>query len=385
MPTAKHTLLAAAWLAGLPVVASGSPVWLPPLLSGHTDLRFCYAAGAWQIGVDLDAEGLVPSDSIALAAPDAVYPAGSRVVRPAAAVWNFTGVAAGQPLLIFPPNSWGGVWPGYSSCSGNFASWMQTDPRLTGGGAPVSGPWVGFHLKAVRYRGLGSGQFASWNTNFAGVPTIWMSTAEGGITAQDTFWLGSGGHAHTSTGFSSTGLYAVTLDASGYLGPGQTNPVRSPEREFYYAAGTYAVWQATHFPACEWFANDLIGETADPDSDGLDNLTEYACGLHPRKPDSGKITAGTAPGLPSVTTTAGGAEEFLFRRRRAGTAPQITCEVLTSPALDAASWTVVPLQSATITTVDATWESVRVPLGSLSNSTRRFYTLRTTLLPAPAY
>jgi len=365
------------------VAADGA--WLPPLLSGHIDLRFCYLAGEWEIGVNLEEEGLVPADEIALGAVDRLFPNGSRTVRPASASWNFTGVAAAQPLYIFPPNSWAGVWPGFSSCSGSFAAWPQTDPRVTGGGAPVSGPWVGFHLKAVRYRGLGSGQFASWNTNFAGVPTIWMSTADGGITAQDTFWLGSGGHAHTSTGFSSTGLYAVTLDASGYLGAGQTNPVRSPERTFHYAVGTYWLWLATHFAGSEWFQPDISGESADPDWDGADNLTEYAHGLNPNKPDTGPLTDGTAAGMPAIIRHADGTREFLFRRRRATTAPQTISEVLTSPALDVGAWTVVPLNAATVTAVDATWESVRVPLGSLSNSTRGFYTLRTTLLPALAY
>jgi surface-anchored protein len=334
--------------------------------------------------VNLEEEGLLPSTQIALGAVDRLFPNGSRTVRPAAAVWDFTGVASGQPLYIFPPNSWAGVWPGFSTCSGNFASWSQTDPRLTGGGPPVTAPWVGIHLKSVRHRGFGSGHFATWNTNFAGMPTVWMSTADG-ITAQDTFWLGAGGHAHPSTGFSSPGLYAVSYDASGYLGAGQTNPVRSPEHVFHYAAGTYWLWQATHFAGCDWFTTNFSGELADPDRDGADNLTEYAHGLDPRKPDAHLLTNGIAPGLPALLRQPDGTLELLYRRRRASTAPQTTGEVLTAATLDAAAWTPVPLTGASVTIVDATWESVRLPLGALSAGSRRFFTLRTTLQPTPAY
>lgn len=49
---------------------------------------------------------------------------------------------------------------------------------------------------------------------------------------------------------------------------------------------TFDQWRANYFFNTELFTPSISGPTADPDGDGLFNLSEYALGTHPRVPES---------------------------------------------------------------------------------------------------
>jgi surface-anchored protein len=216
-----------AWIvAGLVVLPSvrAEAAYDAVLTTEHVDIGLAYEDDAWDLHVHdetNDAE-YEPDAALLYAGSDA------RTNRAASSSFDFIGVGAGEqywrlpqsqnPLLLY-------LGVGAEEIEeGTFASWNVTDPRVN-----ETGPYVILSLIDVR----GPGDFSIWTSTDDG-PLVWMSTAEGGVTADDRLYQLVGGHSHFNFGFTEAGLYEVDLQATAYLGPGATNPVTSEVATYHF-------------------------------------------------------------------------------------------------------------------------------------------------------
>jgi surface-anchored protein len=204
------------------------------LEEGHCHYNIDFVNGQWQTSFRHDTDGVWPLDRIINHARTTDWPNGSRFIRPDGAQWDFTGVAAGEPLYIFPQANPGNVlWPSFSSDQTSpsaFAAYSESDPRVTS----TSTRWVSYHLVQVRYWGDGAGHLAIWNSTIA-TQIVWMSTVDG-IDASDRFLLEVGGHVHMNWGFSDIGWYEVDARASAYT-TYPTVHTTSPPARIYFGIG----------------------------------------------------------------------------------------------------------------------------------------------------
>jgi surface-anchored protein len=186
-----------------------------------------YLNDAWDLAIH-------DRDEVVKYAPDEallfIGPQG-RTSRPSGSQWDFLGVGAGQDVWVLPQTQSSDLlFLGGSAqemTPGTFTPWNPQDARLPG--VPVS--WIQVSLIAVR----GPGHFSLWQTGSFGSPVVWMSTAEGGITASDVVYVPEGGHVHFNWGFSTRGFYEVDIQTTAYLGPDQTNPTSSAVTTYYFS------------------------------------------------------------------------------------------------------------------------------------------------------
>jgi hypothetical protein len=196
------------------------------LTTEHIDLVFDYINSAWNLGVSDDDRGIAyaPDEALIFGGPQA------RVTRPAGSQWDFLGVPAGQDVWIWPQVQDPALpYLGTSAelTPPTLAPWDPMDPRLP----PLELPWIQVRLLAVR----GPGQFSVWQTDSFGTPTVFMSTADGGITSSDVLYVPEGGHVHYNWGFSTAGFHEVDVQTLAYLGPGQTDPTGSAVTTFFFS------------------------------------------------------------------------------------------------------------------------------------------------------
>ena len=185
----------------------------------HVDLQIEYVGGALSGKIKADSNGNLARTAALLFDG----PAGTTsVVRPADPVWDFLGVAAGQTLYYWPQSLMAGrTYLGFGADdgtipTGTLASYYESDPRVES-----TAPWIKIALTAMRYEAApgesGAANFSLWQTGGFGPPDVWMSTADGGITATDATWLLEGGHAHHNWGFTKRGYYQLDFKFSGKL------------------------------------------------------------------------------------------------------------------------------------------------------------------------
>ena len=80
----------------------------------------------------------------------------------------------------------------------------------------------------------GGAEFSLWQTSGGGTPPkVWMSTADGGITSDDVFYVLEGGHAHANWGFSEAGYYQIDFRFSGVLS-GTMETVQTPVKTWHF-------------------------------------------------------------------------------------------------------------------------------------------------------
>ena len=139
------------------------------------------------------------------------------------------------------------------------------------------------------------------------------------------------------------------------------DPTQRPTLEIVYTIPpdtnvfTYAVWAAAH---------NLTGPNsdpaADPDHDGVPNLTEFAYNMDPNVADPFPLKPGGKAGLPApylVPVTGGNALEVEFIRRKAAAAAGLTYTAQFTSDITGA-W--VNGFAPTVTSIDADWERVRM-------------------------
>jgi surface-anchored protein len=178
---------------------------------------------------------------------------------------------AGDSLWVLPASDLEGVihlgFSGEGLPSGVFAEPMK------------------FRLVAME----GPGHFFLWQAGSMGDFQFFMSTRDG-IGSDDFFPQSVGGHSHANWGFTTSGVYHVTFEASTRRVGETTNLVSAPDTFTFHVlplpevVSGFAAWQELHWPGVTEEA--VIGETADPDGDGRVNLWEYALGLNPKVADA---------------------------------------------------------------------------------------------------
>ena len=116
--------------------------------------------------------------------------AGVAVSRPVGSQWNFTGVAAGQPLYVLPTTPTAGLpYLGFSAEEHPFD--------------------VSYSLGAVT-----GGVVSAWGIEGLGTPVpYWSSFSPAATVADNTLTVPAGGHTHVFLGFSQIGDFTAAITA----------------------------------------------------------------------------------------------------------------------------------------------------------------------------
>lgn len=131
-------------------------------------------------------------------------------------------------------------------------------------------------------------------------------------------------------------------------------------------AETFANWQHAYFTPAQLTDNNISSSSADPDGDGLPNLSEFAFNLDPTFNESVIMTASTGlRGLPLIRqeTIAASNDQRLtveFVRRTAASGSGITYTVQFTSSLAPATVNWRPGGTEVVTAINSRWERVKV-------------------------
>ena len=191
-----------------------------PLINEHVDLNIFYTGGgAWDVRpYDGDFGGFALPGNESLLHVDRR----SLLTVPASG-FEFIGVEGSEQTYVLPQGQHPELlylgFAGYGATP--TSQWDRYNPSTESGGRVSGyGRWLKVALDSVK----GPGELSVWQSGDTG-PTVFMSTASGGITADDALWIVANGHTHYNFSFTKRGLYQVNLLPSGYLGDdGLTTP-----------------------------------------------------------------------------------------------------------------------------------------------------------------
>jgi surface-anchored protein len=201
----------------------------------HADLSIVYVSGRLEGRVRSDALGTFqPAEALLYDGPEGT----TTINQPAGATWSFIGAGAGNPFYYWPQSDLsqrlylGMAADGALLNPSAFASYYEADPRVDG-----VARWIRVMLLEVQFDPapgeLRPGRVSLWQTD-GPTPTVWWSTFQGGITAQDSHWQIAGGHAHFNWGFTARGYYRATLQFSAFLNDGLMTPVVSDPVTYHF-------------------------------------------------------------------------------------------------------------------------------------------------------
>lgn len=194
------------------------------LSDAHIDSAMGYAVGTgWDLHIADETNGQEYATS---GPPGAMDWAIIRILnhnvapRPAGSQFDFIGVPAGTPIFrVTDTPSPAGLALGLGAednTTGVFASYFESDPRVNS-----TGEWIRVRMKSV----TGPGHVSLWASDVGGPIVYWASS--NGLDASDTAFILNGSHGDFNWAFTAPGDYAITLEASAFLGPGATNPTFS--------------------------------------------------------------------------------------------------------------------------------------------------------------
>jgi Ca2+-binding RTX toxin-like protein len=215
------------------VLLTGTPVLDHFHTTEHVDLNIGhnFAANTWSLMVRDADEAVSRSTDNALL----YVGAAAAATRPVSANFNFLGVGPGEtfyqltatqdPDLIYLGAAAYGVTAGQVDA---YPVNAESKQRLSG-----SARWLKASLVNVEHftpsGQVGNGKFSVWMNSG---PTVLMAShndgvnnpntngfdSTDGISTDDAFWIGAGGHNHFNYGFSQVGRYEVSVRLSGYFG-----------------------------------------------------------------------------------------------------------------------------------------------------------------------
>ena len=325
------------------------------LQDGHADLAIRFSAGVaerLQLAIENDNTGSAyQSNQVVLVVTER-----SRFELPPETPFG----DAGDPLWILPQTQEDDVlFLGFSTESITPGA-LSGSPLLALKGIDLPGRDLAYEASFFAWQ---AGQFGSFD--------VVMDTTDG-IDAADQVTLQVPSHAHFNLGFSSAGLWHVTLQAAGVVA-GEAATTLGPETTFTFHVlplNPFEQWQATNWPPST--PRQIIGAEADPDGDRITNEFEYALGLNPNSADASPILA-------ISTRIDGGASVAEITYIRSKSASNVALEIASAETLVDPVWQ----SSGNVVTVqdNGATETVTVRDPSPVTSTAsRFYRLRLTRL-----
>jgi surface-anchored protein len=341
----------------LPLLAIGLAGWafpaqssLPSLITEHADIRVNYTAsgtnGLSLVVRDADASADYQTNEIVLVALET-----SKVMLPPGTPFG----DGGDPLWVLPQSR----APGQTVLFLGFAA----------GGAGVFSEPLTVQLKNVE----GPGRFFLWQSDEFGGLQIKMDSTDG-IDAADKVEILPAGHDHYNWGFTTSGVYCVTFQASG-TPIGEVNPIVSAEATFVFhvrplgVVTPFSLWQKAHW--LQGTDESISGPGADPDNDGLNNALEYASHLDPN--------LFSTSGRPEFSWTTDGPERYgAFTFTRVKAASDLSYDPAARTDLNGGLWETMAHEISILD--DGFTERVTVrDSAPMSASPSRFYQFRVML------
>jgi surface-anchored protein len=198
-----------------------------------------------------------------------------------------------------------------------------------------------------------------------------MNTRDG-LSAADRFELFPSfqTHSHVNWGFTTSGIYRLTFQFIGQR-TGDTTNMASPPTTFVFHVLPLAPiesWQTNHWPATAGL--HLVGLGADPDGDGVPNLSEYAFGTNPNQAGATNL-----PTYLTVTVSGTNYGALRYTRSKAATDVILTPEMAPAPS---GPWTPMTNLVSTVDQGSTELITYRDP-NPVATSTNRFGRVRVTL------
>jgi surface-anchored protein len=212
------------------ITGSELPGFHAGLTQGHGDLGFAFEEGAWDLHVHVEGEeheageGEEHEHGGLEYGPDQILiqvGTASATTVPNDPAFSFIGAPGGSGIFVLPAVQ-NPALPFLGFATEEIAAGTFQNDEFT------------LRLKSVS----GPGAFSLWSTDEFGIPTSFMTTSNG-IDGSDVLGLNTGGHFHFDMAFTQSGVYAITLEATGVL-EADGSTVSSGDVTWYFAVNTGA-------------------------------------------------------------------------------------------------------------------------------------------------
>jgi len=180
----------------------------------HADIEVAFTQTGWDIAVASDEPDSLLGEIAVEPAEALLYVnMNARITLPSIPNgFEFIGAKPGETFWVLPQTEGSGALP-LGLCTeeadiSRLCDWNPGDVR----GADIADKW--FELKIVAVRGPADANFSMWQADGINPPVVFVSTAEGGITEDDVFYISAGSHSHLNWGFTKPGICEIDLRIS---------------------------------------------------------------------------------------------------------------------------------------------------------------------------
>lgn len=222
----------------------------------------------------------------------------------------------------------------------------------------------------------GNGQTAAPNTAFPTALVATVTDAYNNVVPGTLVQFSAPSSGASGTFSTGTATFSAAADAAGNVStPLTSNGISGSWQASIAATGiaqprllslkneTVAdAWRQANFNTIQ--STGPASDYATPHGDTVPNLHKFAFNLSATGPDNNNLTPDGLSGLPSLLRSGSNSFDFYFLRRKASTQPGLAW--LPEWTTNLATYSPLSLGPATITSIDATWERVKVPVSAAS-------------------